>query len=141
MPEHEKFTVSQVGVIIKNGKCLILEFASHPGFWGLPGGRIDVGEKKCLESFQRELKEELNITKFKIIKLVDFDAWCTSDGRALSAAAWLVKCDVRNIKLSDEHSQLKWIKKGDLNKYNFLWPNARRMIINSFKIIKSKRNE
>jgi len=55
--EFEKFTISQVAIIIKDNKSLILEFADRPGMWGLLGGRIDKGELRE-EAFKRELKEE-----------------------------------------------------------------------------------
>ncbi len=69
--EFQKFWVSQAAVWIKDGKCLILESSKSPGYWGLSGGRIDQGEMSA-EAFCRELKEELNLTEFTKIALVDY---------------------------------------------------------------------
>ena len=57
----EYFQISQAAIIMHEGKCLILEFASSPGYWGLPGGRIDKGESAKV-AFSRELKEEIVYT-------------------------------------------------------------------------------
>lgn len=130
--KFEKFTISQVAVLIKNKKCLILEFADRPGLWGLPGGRIDIRET-CEEAFKRELNEELGINRFKILGIVDFDIWVTKKGVPVSAIVYLIKSLSNNYKLSQEHSRMEWVSLRDINKYNFLWPNTKRMIKNGFK--------
>ena len=134
MKEFEKFTISQAGIIIENNKCLIMEFSENPGRWGLPGGRIDRGEGNCEKAFRRELKEELNITKFKILGMVDFDAWITSSGTPVSSIIRLIDFDTKKIKLSDEHRQSRWAGLNELDNYNFMWPNARRMIKKGFEL-------
>lgn len=39
---------------------------THPNTWTFAGGRVD-GEESNIEALQRELKEELNLTKIKKI--------------------------------------------------------------------------
>ncbi|HRY63459.1 MAG TPA: NUDIX domain-containing protein [Patescibacteria group bacterium] len=64
--EFEKFWITQAGVIIKDNKCLILELADKPGYWDIPGGRVDMGEGDNSEAaFRREIKEELDVDNFK----------------------------------------------------------------------------
>ncbi|MDX9893695.1 MAG: NUDIX domain-containing protein [Patescibacteria group bacterium] len=124
----QTFTISQVAILIRNNKCLILEFADNPGYWGLPGGRIDQGEE-WETAFRRELKEELNLVNFEIIDLIDFAAWYTQSGKAVSGVAYLIKNDHDPIKLSREHSQFAWASADELDNYHFIWPQATRMLL------------
>ncbi|MDD2807609.1 MAG: NUDIX hydrolase [Patescibacteria group bacterium] len=125
--KFEKFTISQVAVLVRNNKCLVLEFSDRRGYWGLPGGRID--EKENGEAaFRREIKEELNLSDFEIIDLIDFDVWYSSSGKPYSGVAYLIKNDNDQISLSHEHSKMEWVAADDLDNYNFIWPNAKRML-------------
>ena len=130
--EFEKFTISQVAVLIRDNKCLILEFARSPGKWGLPGGRIDKGEMGE-EAFRREIKEELNLSCFEIVDIVDLDIWYTPNGRAVSAPAFLIQNDSDKIVLSNEHTSMEWVTEDRLDDYDFLWPNAKRMLKSGFR--------
>ena len=130
--ELEKFTISQVAVLIRKDKSLILEFSDRLGFWGLPGGRIDEGELGG-PSFEREIREEIGLKEFDIISVVDYDIWHTNAGVPVCGIASLIKNDNDKIVLSDEHSQMKWVKKEDLKNYTFLWPNAKRMLEKGFE--------
>ncbi len=125
--KFEKFTISQVAVLVRNNKCLILEFSERPGYWGLPGGRIDKKESGE-EAFRREVREELNLSDFEILGLVDFDVWYSSSGKPASAVAYLIKNDQDEISLSREHSKTEWVAADNLDNYNFIWPNAKRML-------------
>jgi len=129
--EHELFKISLAGVLIKDDKCLILEFTKRPGRWDIPGGRIDKGEK-CDEAFRREIKEELGISEFEIISVLDYDIW-HCEGKPLGAIAHLIKTDETKIKLSHEHSQSKWITEDEIDDYDFLWPKAPSMIKKAFE--------
>ena len=113
--EFEKFTISQVAVLIRDNKCLILEFARSPGKWGLPGGRIDKGEMGE-EAFRREIKEELNLSCFEIVDIVDLDIWYTPNGRAVSAPAFLIQNDSDKIVLSNEHTSMEWVTEDRLDR-------------------------
>ena len=61
----ERFWISQAGILIRENKCLILELAGKPGFWDIPGGRLNRGEL-AESGFQREIKEELGIDNFLV---------------------------------------------------------------------------
>ena len=54
-----------VGILLnKNGEILIAKRRNNqfmPGYWELPGGKIEVGENKK-SSLKRELFEELGVT-------------------------------------------------------------------------------
>lgn len=129
--EFEKFNISQVGILIKDDKCMILEFADHLGFWGLPGGRVDKGEDGNT-AFKREIREEIGFKKFENIGVVDYDIWYVGPDKPVCGIANLIFNDNDEIKLSDEHSQIAWISEGEIDDYKFLWPNISRMIRKGF---------
>lgn len=142
MPKKfEEFTISQVAIFIKNDRCLILEFADHlAGWWGFPGGRIDAGELSAENSFRREIKEELGITKFNILAVVDYDIW-RSDflKRPVSGIANLIQSDENKIKLSREHVSYRWITEKEIDNFQYIWPSAPRMIEKGFDLYKLLR--
>ena len=129
----EKFMVSQVAIIIRDGECLVLEDAANPGTYVIPGGRIDKGEDPR-EAFKRELKEEINLDKFEIIKLVDADVWYVKkNSNPMCGIAYLIDADIQEVALSDEHSQARWVSEDELSSIKFLWPCAERMCRSGFE--------
>ena len=128
----QNFQVSQVGVLIRGDKCLILKFALNSKRWGLPGGRVDAGEFSE-NAFKREIKEELDIDDFKIISVLDYDLHYTERGTGICGIASLIENDNDKISLSYEHSQLKWVTKEELKDYDFIWPSAKRMLEKGFE--------
>ena len=134
--EHEKFSVSQKAILIRDGKCLIAEVDKKPGVWDLPGGRINIGEnKEC--GLRREIKEELGIDNFEIISTIHYDAWHTSLGWPICGIANLISSD-EEIILSDEHTDSKWISEEEIDNYNFLWTQMPEMIRRGFKLINNQ---
>jgi len=131
--EFQRFVISQVAILIRDGKCLILEDAAHPGRWILPGGRIDEGEESEI-AFARELKEEINFGHFVNLGLVEYDIWYVkNDMKAVCALAFLIKNNDTEIKLSSEHSGFQWITENQVKDTNFLWPKADKMVISGFE--------
>jgi len=132
----EKFIISQTAVMIQDDRCLILEFSQNPGRWGLPGGRLDKGEVKE-PALRREIREELGISTFDIVSVVDYDIWHTSSGVPVCAVVNLIEnYDTDEIRLSHEHIQMKWVKREELEKYDFVWPKAKQMIERGFDYLK-----
>ncbi|MFZ2226037.1 MAG: NUDIX domain-containing protein [Candidatus Moraniibacteriota bacterium] len=137
----ERFMISQAAVLIREDRCLILQF-SDSGKWGLPGGRIDKSETGKA-ALKRELKEELGIDTFDYLGVADYDFYYYQRGEDRIA-----KCDVINLikndedepVLSYEHSAMKWIKEDEVGQYEFAWNNMERMIKNSFKLKKLLEN-
>ena len=131
--EFQKFVISQVGILIRDGKCLILEDAAHPGRWILPGGRIDEGEQSEV-AFARELKEEIGFDSFVNLGLVSYDIWYVENAmKAVCALAFLIENNDAEIKLSSEHLNFKWITENEIKDTNFLWPKANKMVAEGFE--------
>ena len=128
----QQFVVSQTAAFIRDDKCLILEFANPAGKWGLPGGRID--ERELSEpAFRREIKEELGLSNFEILGVVDYDIWYWGDHRSVCGIVNLIKNDFDEISISPEHVQYKWVTREELGDYNFVWPTAVRLLESGFK--------
>lgn len=131
--ESSKFFISQKAVLIRDGKCLIMEFAHHNGFWDLPGGHLDGGETNT-EAFKRELQEETGLDKYEYHGVVDYEIWYHGPDRyPICGIVSLIENNEDEIKISPEHSQMKWVTEVELDDYNFLWPACKRMTKKGFE--------
>ena len=128
MPNFEQFTISQAGILILENKVLILEDASKPGKWLIPGGRIDKGEDSEV-AFRREIKEEIGFGDFEIHDLIDHEVFYYGKNRAPKCALiYYIKNDSDEIVLSPEHINYAWISESQINSYTFVWGDAPRML-------------
>jgi 8-oxo-dGTP pyrophosphatase MutT (NUDIX family) len=139
--EFEKFVVSLGAIIIRDNKCLILEFSKYLKMWGLPGGRIDKGEFVAVESLKRELQEELGFSDFKILGVADYDISWNPEDHAKCNIVLLIENDSDEIRISPEHVKFRWISEDEINNYQFRWDNMERIIKNGFKYHKLLNNE
>jgi putative (di)nucleoside polyphosphate hydrolase len=65
---EKPFRQAVVGVFInKDGKILLGERSDAPGAWQLPQGGVDESESEDV-AIRREMREELGITRFDILK-------------------------------------------------------------------------
>lgn len=130
MPEYEKFMISQVAIWVKDGKVLILEDASKPGKWVIPGGRIDRGEDPDI-AFARELKEEIGMDVFQKGEHLMTYVWYPS-GVPYCGVAYKIGADQEEIPLSFEHTQYKWVTEEEIDDYDYIWPCASEMLKKGF---------
>ena len=140
--EFEHFQVSQAGILIREDKCLIASMAGMgQEYWDIPGGRLDKGEHSE-PAFRREIKEELGLDNFKILGVVDYDIWYTTNNNTpVCAVTSLISNEKDEITLSDEHLDYKWIMESEIDDYNFLWPSAKRMLKKGFERYKYLKQE
>ena len=102
---------TSIGAVVYNeDQFLLLKYGL--GHWGLVKGHKDKGETDK-DTILRELKEETGITSAKII--TDFkDTYSyhyNFRGKSFfkTVTCYLIKSDVKEIKISYEHDDYKWL--------------------------------
>lgn len=113
--EQNSYThkVAVTAYIIQQNKYLLLKRATKPYIWAPPGGRLFKDEDPN-KGIIREIKEETNL-EVEILAPVDvwFGDW---RGKPLMSIDYLVKIRVGEIKLSEEHSEYRWVSIKELEK-------------------------
>lgn len=61
MKDSSLVTLPTVGLLVIKNNQLLLAYSKNKKAWYLPGGKVDSGET-AIQSLQREIKEELNVT-------------------------------------------------------------------------------
>ncbi len=110
---HKLFKVNQNAIIRnKNGEVLILQ---KNGKWMLPGGRLE--DEGWLQGLRREVEEETGIQNLGVKEILNVDM---SDSKETYIVTFLCKAEnVSNITLSHEHQEYAWLKREDIDKYEF----------------------
>jgi mutator protein MutT len=115
--------INNAGVIIDNGKVLIIQRASndsYAGLWELPGGGREPLEKS-VDGVKREVKEEtgLIVEVIKVIGVFDFVNEKDGETRDHTQINFLVKpVGPIEVKISSEHQNFAWISPDEIDKYN-----------------------
>ena len=136
----EYFMLGQKVALIRDNKCLILETASCPGLWELPGGRVNSGELREV-ALRREIKEELGLDDFEIVGVVDYEIWYYKKVETdiivpFCATVHLIRNEKNEIVLSSESLRYKWITEEEVDNYKYFWNVTPRFIKNGFKMDK-----
>jgi 8-oxo-dGTP diphosphatase len=121
------FVATKALIENEEGKILILkessnyEDGSNSDKWDVVGGRIEKGQN-FKESLLREIREEAGI-EVEIKEPFFVDEWRPK----VKEENWQIigiyfKCTTKsnNIKLSDDHSEFKWINSKEFNNYNLI---------------------
>ena len=130
--KFERFIISQKGLLIRNGKALIMEMTKNPGYWDLPGGRIDKQEDGII-AFKREILEETGIDDFANLGVAHYHSWYLSDGLGVCGVINLIYNKESNIDISPEHLSLAWIGEEEIDNYNYFWSEMHTMIKKGFE--------
>jgi 8-oxo-dGTP diphosphatase len=103
--------VGQKAIITHKDKILILqrsEKAGAKGFWSIPGGGLEKGEK-ARESIIREIVEE---TKLHVSDIFPFDIKSyEEDGDTILIIGYRTTSKSDEITLNWEHTNYKWLDK------------------------------
>jgi len=124
--KHLQAKIGQYALITNSENRLLVLQRQHSKTWCLPGGSLNV-DAEWDESLLRELYEELNLAclnpkpfRVNILKdnhQVEYCVYFTVDSP-----------DASDVRLSDEHSDLKWIKLDDLKRLDFEDEKVREII-------------
>lgn len=122
--------VAAKGVVMnEEGKVLILREAryndgTNEGKWGLPGGRLDIGES-YLDGLKRELKEETGLDVVPGAPVYIGEWRPNIQGKQHQIIAIFTQCSYSggDILLSEEHEAFAWVSLSDIEKYQFMAPD------------------
>ncbi|SEM99670.1 NUDIX hydrolase [Lihuaxuella thermophila] len=110
------------GFIYHQGKTLIVERSLQeaflPGYYELPGGKVDFGEDPA-DALKREFREEVNLN-VEVIKPYKIFSYLSENGtRHTVEIVYLVHLtdDPANIQLSEDHSAYQWISENEVLNY------------------------
>ena len=109
--------ISIKGIIYQEGKIFMLK--DEGGKWELPGGRIEFGEH-IEDTFRREFQEELGVTSVDVgqpINIWDFTVAVKGDDYHFVIAVFECHVNLRDVVLSDEHSQYRWMDPDKISDY------------------------
>lgn len=82
----------------------------YPGSWGLPGGKVDLGES-LLDALQRECMEEIGSMP-AYDRLLPLEKFTSSDKTFVYHTFWCsIPCEFMP-QLNDEHIGYAWIQSG-----------------------------
>jgi 8-oxo-dGTP diphosphatase len=108
--------VVSTGLLMKDDKVLVIQRSERekflPGYYELPGGKVDFGEDPA-EALAREFKEEVDLD-VKVGNPYHTFSYISENGNRhtveilykVSLADEMTK---PNIKLSEDHSDSKWV--------------------------------
>jgi 8-oxo-dGTP diphosphatase len=117
MAQLQTFHVGIKGVIVVDDKVLLLKRENRWSgvFWEMPGGRIEGGDG-IEETLQRELREEIpSIGRIEIGELLHAARVPDrADDIGLLLLFYLVRAEVPEVVLSDEHIGYTWVGAEDI---------------------------
>jgi 8-oxo-dGTP pyrophosphatase MutT (NUDIX family) len=110
--EAYRFPVSVKGVIIRDGKVILLR--NERDEWELPGGKLELAEspERCLA---REIAEELQLA---IEPQSILDSWIYTIAPGVDVLVLTYGCAESSLvepALSDEHKELRWFPLAELD--------------------------
>src|SRR3989344_5292292 len=128
---ENNFANAAKAFIVKDRKLLFLKRRANdvhrPGEWDIPGGRLNPGESPFL-GLQRETREETGL-EIEIQAPLDVHYFTRDDGQKITLIIFLCKLSGGEIKLSEEHTEYKWV---DLENPKDDFPNWLHKVIDRY---------
>ncbi len=116
--KEKVIVVALKGIIINNGKILIIKRNKseiNGDIWETPGGKIEFGET-LEEALLREIKEEVGLDVM-VDKMLYATTFMSNPNRQLVILTYLCRSEGDEIKLSNEHTEYKWVAMDEARKY------------------------
>jgi len=112
MDNKVNFRLAVKAFIVNRDKLLVVKRASDdiqkPNIWEIPGGRLNLGEDPFI-GLIREVKEETGLYITPIMPM-SINHFKREDNQVITMIVSLCKPLGGRIKISKEHSDLKWIE-------------------------------
>lgn len=116
--ENKKHLVA-VTAIIKNqyNKILVVKRGAneiaYAGKWAYPGGKVEKGET-IMQALKREILEEVGIEIEDYKELLQDYTFVKPDGNNVVGLNFLVRAKNKEVKLSEEFQDYKWVNLSEL---------------------------
>ncbi|MGL1892595.1 MAG: NUDIX domain-containing protein [Spirochaetaceae bacterium] len=121
-----------------NNEFLTLKYTN--GDWAFPGGHLESGEnwKKAL---LREINEEIGVkdNSISIIHPIFIDNW-QYDQKEYFGSVLFGKIYSNDIKLSDEHSEYKWVNQKSCRNLTPQYSTFFDIVDNAYKYLEQSRD-
>jgi mutator protein MutT len=103
-------------IIIESGRIVLVERGHEPlkGYWSLPGGAVEMGEK-LVEAVRREVLEETGL-EIEPISLFEIFERITAEYHYV-VADYLCRVKGGQLKAGDDASQAQWVERSCLGQY------------------------
>ena len=149
----EKPIVGVGGVVIENGKALLIRRGNEPlmGQWSIPGGTLELGET-LIEGTVRELKEETGL-EVRVLELIEVferinfgrgadETWTTAEERKRPRFHFVIVdylCEriAGSLVAGGDVTDVAWAGEEELEKFA-LTPTATRVIRKAFSLARAK---
>lgn len=127
MPKYRGMTTTVPiarAIVYNDGNVLVLQNADTDpnedarGKWEMPGGIVENHDEQ--ETVSRELKEETGLDAVIEKKLERIAVEDPETGEVSDCQYYLVHVDSREVTLSEEHQDYRWIKPGEFKDMNWL---------------------
>ncbi len=110
--ERAKFIVAPKGIIINNGKVLLIKRVEKDDggkSWEFVGGSMEYGENPII-ALRREIREETGLIDIKIRDIL----YASMVGDKVTIITYLCETNSQDIILSNEHEDYCWVEKREM---------------------------
>jgi dihydroneopterin triphosphate diphosphatase len=99
----------------------------YPGLWQMVSGHIKKGET-AVKTALRELKEETALTPYRLWVAPNVNSFYSPDDDTITLIpVFAVEVQDSNVKISDEHTEFKWVNPEEA-KIFLAWEGQRRSV-------------
>ena len=127
------FKINVSAIISKDDKILIIQRSEtedmFPGFWGIPGGTMEISDKSIEDCLRREIMEEVGVE----IGNIQFLTSENSNGKIyIKFTALYVKGEIHAL---DGVASVNWLGLNELDGKKFT-PNTKKWLIKTLNKLK-----